>query len=154
MKEQYPFKTSRRKFRVQLVCAFAFGKLITRGLLVATIAVAVGCGKSSRLENLTGRVTASSDGSPVVGGRLIFHSDGAKNFSATTDQNGYYSAGSIPGGEGIAAGKYVITVVEFTDLEHPKPSKINVKYSQVRTSGLQVDVPAKDDKFDIVLDPP
>ena len=77
------------------------------------------------------------------------------NYSATTDKDGYYSAGSVTDGDEIAPGEYVVSVIENVgNQDHPAPPKINVKYSQVKKSGLQVTVPTEGHKYDIVLDPP
>jgi hypothetical protein len=127
---------------------------MTAGFLaIGLYAVVPGCGGSGGLKQLTGRVTLA-DGSPLVGARLIFRSNESGNFSATTDENGDYAVGSTSGAKGIAPGTYVVTVVEFRDPDHPKPTKFNTKYTQVKTSGVQVTVPAEGSKFDIMLDPP
>jgi len=111
------------------------------------------------LEKLTGRVTLSN-GAALVGARLIFHpndanSNDTKYSSATTDKDGYYSAGSVTDGDGIPPGEYVVSVIENVgNQDHPMPSKINVKYSQMKKSGLQVTVPTEGHKYDIVLDSP
>jgi hypothetical protein len=117
-----------------------------------------GCGTARRLEKLTGRVTRSN-GDPLVGARLIFHPSDSNsnetNYSATTDKDGTYSAGSAAVGGGIAHGKYVVSVIENVgNPDHPAAPKINSKYSQVKKSGLQVTVPTEGNKYDIVLDPP
>ena len=123
------------------------------GLSVAT----QGCGKSQGLERLTGRVTLSN-GAPLVGARLIFqpsdtNTNELKESSATTDKEGYYSAGRD--GRGIAPGAYLVSVIENVgNLDHPAPPRINAKYSQVKKSGLQITVPTEGHTYDIVLDPP
>jgi hypothetical protein len=127
---------------------------MTAGFLMIGLSIVVlGCGSSRGLKQLTGRVSLA-DGSPLVGARLIFRSNESGNFSATTDKNGNYSAGSTSGTKGIAPGTYVVTVLEYRDPDHPKPMKINAKYTQVKASGIQVTVPAERNTFDITLDPP
>jgi hypothetical protein len=111
------------------------------------------------LEKLAGRVTISN-GAPLSGARLIFHANGTSSnemnyLSAATDKDGYYSAGSVANGEGIPPGEYAVSVIESVgNQDHPLPSKINIKYSQAKKSGLQVTVPTEGHKYDIVLDPP
>ena len=121
--------------------------------MIGLSTVVQGCGSSKGLKQLTGRVTLA-DGSPLVGARLIFRSDESGNFSAATDKDGSYSAGSATGTKGIARGTYVVTVLEYRDPDHPKPTRINAKYTQVKASGLQVTVPTEGNTFDIKLDPP
>jgi hypothetical protein len=158
LKRQNQCRTNRRKSsRFRSECGPVLRKVTTVLLVIGLSAVAQGCGKSQRLEKLTGRVTLSN-GAPLVGARLIFQSNDMntnelKNSSATTDKDGHYSAGMD--GRGIAPGEYVVSVIENVgNLDHPAPPKINAKYSQVKKSGLRVTVPTEDHKYDIVLDPP
>ena len=125
-------------------------RLFLFGLLV----VASGCGGSGGLEELSGHVTLT-DGSPLVRARVIFRSNEAGNFSARTDGEGNYTAGSASGVEGIAPGTYKVTIMEYQgDMDHPTPPKVALKYGLVRKSGLQVTVPAEGGTYDIVLEAP
>jgi hypothetical protein len=159
LKKQYQCRTNRLKSsRFQPAGAPALRKITTLLLVIGVSAATQGCSNSHRLEKLTGRVTLSN-GAPLVGARLIFHpndtnSNEMKSSSATTDKDGYYSAGSVTDGGGIAPGEYMVSVIENVgNQDHPTPPKINAKYSQVKKSGLQVTVPTEGHTYDIVLDP-
>jgi hypothetical protein len=145
--------TSRKNYEPKPEYGAVSCRIAASFLVIGLFVASQGCGSSKGLIHLTGRVSLP-DGSPLVGARLIFRSNGSGDFSATTDENGNYSAGSTSGTKGIAPGDYVVTLVEYRDPDHPKPMRINAKYTQVKTSGLQVTVPAKSNTFDIMLDPP
>ena len=159
MKRQYQCRTNHLKSsRFQPACGPIVHKISTVLLVIGLFFATQGCGRSHRLEKLTGRVTLSK-GAPLVGARLVFHSNDANSnemkYFATTDKDGYYSAGSVTDSGGIAPGEYVVSVIESVgNQDHPAPPKINAKYSQVKKSGLQITVPTEGHTYDIVLDPP
>lgn len=154
MRRQYQCTISRRSFDARLKTRAIVCRATAGLLMIGSCVFVQGCGNPKGLKPLRGRVTLA-DGLPLVGARLIFRSnENSENFSATTDKNGDYAAGSTSGTKGIAPGSYTVTMVEYRDPDHPKPPKINSKYTQVKSSGLHVTVPAESNTFNVKLDPP
>jgi Carboxypeptidase regulatory-like domain len=134
---------------------------VSRNLLAVALGAVgfvavIGCGKSSGLQDIEGRVT-HKDGSPLVGATVMYRSaDSHKYATGVTDNDGHYTLGTSHPGEGIAPGNYSITVMENRgDEDNMRPPTIHRKYSLPSKSGLTFKVePGGKSTFDMELDPP
>ncbi len=99
--------------------------------------VTCGCGDPDRAQ-VSGRVVRT-DGTPVVGARVIFRSPATgKCANGLTNDIGEYSLGVMKKGDGIPSGEYVVTVVEdLGNWENPKPATIHPNYRHPDRSGLK-----------------
>lgn len=108
-------------------------------MLVLSVLIASGasgCGDPDRAQ-VRGRVVRT-DGTPVVGARVIFRSpETGKSANGLTDEDGAYSLGVMRKGDGIPSGEYVVTVVEdLGNWENPKPPTIHPNYRHPDRSQL------------------
>jgi hypothetical protein len=125
-------------------------------VVVAAVAVAAtGCGFGERLHSVEGTITAV-DGTPLANIRMVFTAQG-RSLSATgrTDAHGHYRLGTAAPGAGTPAGDYTVVAIDDDrglDIDHPKPSRISLRYANPATSGLAARITAPRNRFDFVLD--
>jgi hypothetical protein len=130
--------------RVPRTCT-AFGALL----------LALGCGSSDRGE-VSGRVTRP-DGSPLVGARVIARADATgKSANGLTDSNGSYVLSTVEPGDGVPAGDYKASIIEYRGMgDNMRPASISLKYGNPDESGLAFAISGGEEKvFDVVVDPP
>jgi hypothetical protein len=124
-------------------------------VLVTVFCLAVtGCRSGDKIE-VSGTVKLN-DGSPLVNARVTAMStETAAWASGTTDQQGRFTLGTEIAGEGLAPGKYRLSVVEDQgDWDHPQPPKISRKFGNPETSGLTLKIENNSlPPLDLVLDP-
>ncbi len=129
--------------RVPRTCA-AFGALL----------MAIGCGSADRAE-VSGKVTRA-DGSPLVGARVIARADATgKSANGLTDSDGSYVLSMIEPGDGVPAGEYKASIIEYRGSgDNMRPASISSKYANPDESGLAFAVSGGEEKvFDVVVDP-
>jgi hypothetical protein len=129
--------------RVPRTCA-AFGALL----------LALGCGGGDRAE-VSGKVTRA-DGSPLVGARVIARSDATgKSANGVTDNDGHYVLSMVEPGDGVPAGDYKASIIEFRGTgDNMRPASISLKYGNPDESGLAFAISGGEEKvFDVVVDP-
>lgn len=129
--------------RVPRTCA-AFGALL----------LAIGCGSADRAE-VSGKVTRA-DGSPLVGARVIARADATgKSANGLTDSDGSYVLSMIEPGDGVPAGEYKASIIEYRGSgDNMRPASISSKYANPDESGLAFAVSGGEEKvFDVVVDP-
>jgi hypothetical protein len=129
--------------RVPRTCA-AFGALL----------LALGCGGGDRAE-VSGKVTRA-DGSPLVGARVIARSDATgKSANGVTDYDGHYVLSMVEPGDGVPAGDYKASIIEFRGTgDNMRPASISLKYGNPDESGLAFAISGGEEKvFDVVVDP-
>jgi hypothetical protein len=129
--------------RVPRTCA-AFGALL----------LALGCGGGDRAE-VSGKVTRA-DGSPLVGARVIARSDATgKSANGVTDNDGHYFLSMVEPGDGVPAGDYKASIIEFRGTgDNMRPASISLKYGNPDESGLAFAISGGEEKvFDVVVDP-
>ncbi|MBN2293524.1 MAG: carboxypeptidase regulatory-like domain-containing protein [Pirellulales bacterium] len=114
-----------------------------------------GCSKYKTYD-VTGTVKFT-DGSPVAGVCLTFETD-TPPISATciTDSEGKFTLSTLGDGDGAPVGHYRVLIAppQMADPDSPPPVRFHPKYRSFKTSGLEFDVDAKSNHFDIKLDPP
>jgi hypothetical protein len=105
-------------------------------IVVLLLLLAGGCSDKA---SVRGRITRT-DGSPVVGARVIFRSAATgKSAHGMTNTTGDYQLGVMEKGDGIPPGEYTVVVVEdLGEWENPKPSTVHQNYRHPSTSGLSV----------------
>jgi hypothetical protein len=104
----------------------------------------VGCGP--RLYPVRGRVTYP-DGKPVAEGMVVFEGQGPENrLTARGDvgADGRYELSTYKPGDGVLPGKYRVLVAPKSDpnaVDRPsKPPPFDGRYTNFKTSGLEVEV--------------
>jgi hypothetical protein len=112
-----------------------------------------GCGGSS-----TGTVHGTvlhSDGSPLVGARVIARSAAGETAYGTTDANGRFELGAASG-DGVPPGDYDVIVLEDRgDPDSRQSLTVAAKYRDPEKSGLAVSVqPGESQPLNLTLDPP
>lgn len=116
--------------------------------------VVLGCG-GDRAE-VSGRVTRA-DGSPLVGARVIARSDvTGKSANGITDSDGRYVLSTADADDGVPAGDYKASVIEFRgNGDNMRPASISTKYGNPDESGLAFAISGGEEKvFDVVVDAP
>ncbi len=132
--------------------------------VVGCLVFAAGCGGKdkfleARPETVAAAGTITYKGEPVEGATILFtpvgHQQGAAGVS---DHKGRFWMSTFPPATGVVAGKYDVTIsaveavvmpelpegVHAEDVVAPPPkSRIPVKYSDIRKSGLMVEIPAE-----------
>jgi hypothetical protein len=123
----------------------------SRFCCIAALAVlAAGCGKGIGAKPVSGKVTYP-DGTPVVGARVVFDSPDLKsNAEATTDEQGVYQLTTQDPNDGAIPGKYR-AIVMHQSLDGK--SKLDKKYSDYATSGLEFTVGEDGGIFPIQVEP-
>jgi hypothetical protein len=113
-----------------------------------------GCG--SNHVGLSGKVTYT-DGTPLTVGKVCFVTD---TFSAygTLQKDGTYVVGSLSENDGLPKGNYRVYINGASKLiseseEMETESLIDEKYANSETSGLTVEIPTPNGKFDITVAP-
>jgi len=127
---------------------------LRRGAGCGVLLVVLGCG-SDRAE-VSGRVTRA-DGSPLVGARVIARSDATgKSANGVTNGDGRYVLSTVEPGDGVPAGDYKASVIEFRGTgDNMRPASIPTKYGNPDESGLTFAVAGGEEKvFDVVVDSP
>jgi hypothetical protein len=89
------------------------------------------------------------DGTPVAGAMVLFsHESKEKSLrgDAITEGDGSFVASTYTAGDGLAAGKYIVTVEKrrpvLTPEGKPGPNLLPAKYAKVETSGLTAEIKA------------
>ena len=125
---------------------------ISRVVGVATLALVVaGCGG---LYPVSGTVTLE-DGTPLTKGLVVFESaDGNSMARGPIQSDGSFKLGSNQPGDGVRPGKYraLISGFDLTDVpDEMKNLPFDAKYMRFQTSGLEFEVEAKPNVFQILL---
>ena len=81
-----------------------FFRRISGVLALLMCCVAIGCNNNALV---SGRVTYSDNGEPVLSGQIIF--TGEKSMGRGTIKDGRYSAGLLNDGEGLPPGTYTVS---------------------------------------------
>jgi hypothetical protein len=125
---------------------------------VAGLALApAGCGP--RMYPVRGTVTLE-DGSPLPKGLVIFERfDGGPALTARGDigPDGRYELSTEKTGDGVPPGKYRVSINPLDTSDTPDEQKVlpfDVKYLNLKTSGLEYEVKAGVNEFPIRLAPP
>ncbi|MCL2743463.1 MAG: carboxypeptidase-like regulatory domain-containing protein [Planctomycetaceae bacterium] len=129
-----------------------------------------GCGTSANLSGLVpGQGTVFYEGAPLAGATVTFHpvqqSEIERAASAITDSNGQFKLMTLQPNDGVLPGEYTVTVLKMKTPEidaetqrkimygelPPQPQLppehlVNVKYTDVKTSGINFTVGPKGDK--------
>jgi hypothetical protein len=114
---------------------------------LAFVFATTGCGGG--LQPVRGKVTLE-DGSPVTKGMVVFESlDSEKPITARGDiqADGSYELSTYRAGDGARPGKYRVLIAprvdpEEIDAPHPTPPAFDKRYTDFRTSGLELEVKA------------
>jgi hypothetical protein len=125
------------------------------GAAFGVLLFALGCGGGDRAE-VSGKVTRA-DGSPLVGARVIARSDATgKSASGITDDDGNYALSTVEPGDGVPAGDYKASIIEFRGMgDNMRPASISTKYGNPDESGLAFAIAGGEEKvFDVVVDAP
>jgi len=124
----------------------------------AGIAVtAAGCGP--RMYPVRGTVTLE-DGTPLAKGLVIFERfEGGRALTARGDigPDGSYELSTEKPGDGVPPGKYRVSINPLDTSDTPDEQKVlpfDVKYLNLKTSGLEYEVKAGANEFPIHLAPP
>jgi hypothetical protein len=123
------------------------------GAAFGVLLFALGCGGGDRAE-VSGKVTRA-DGSPLVGARVIARSDATgKSASGITDDDGNYVLSTVEPGDGVPAGDYKASIIEFRGTgDNMRPASISLKYGNPDESGLAFAISGGEEKvFDVVVD--
>ena len=131
---------------------------------------ASGCSKNF---SLTGKVTYE-DGTPITAGMLNFESDSSLS-RAKIQPDGTYVVGTLKEADGIPKGSYKIYITgaevaietdssripqRFDAMGNPVPTMaayrklVHPKYMTTSQSPLSCEVPAKNNRFDFIVEPP
>jgi hypothetical protein len=120
-------------------------------LVFTSFLIFAGCGNNH--VGLSGKVTFT-DGTPLTVGEVCFVTD---TFAAygTLKNDGTYVVGSLSESDGLPKGNYRVYISGASKLisESNIESLIDEKYSNSETSGLTVEVPTPNGKFDITVEP-
>lgn len=118
--------------------------------IITLTVLAAGCGKGIGTKPVSGKVTYP-DGTPVVGARVSFDAPENKaSAEATTDEQGVYQLTTQELNDGAIPGTYrVIVIHQSLDGK----SKVDKKYSEYATSGLQFTVTEEGGVFPIQVEP-
>ena len=138
-----------------LVEHFLSLRIPRRCLSFGALLLALGCGGGDRGE-VSGRVTRP-DGSPLVGARVIARVDATgKSANGLTDSNGSYVLSMVEPGDGVPAGDYKASIIEYRGMgDNMRPASISLKYGNPDESGLTFAISGGEEKvFDVVVDPP
>ncbi len=130
--------------------------------LFVSIAFVFGCSRQNDLHLAPVSGVILYEGQPLPNAIVCFLPEGIDNRAASvqTDANGRFILTTINKADGIASGKYQVTVSKFEEMEIAENNKIKksnrlpkdnknlkplipIRYNLPATSGLFVDVPAK-----------
>ncbi|MDR1480373.1 MAG: hypothetical protein LBJ00_15665 [Planctomycetaceae bacterium] len=124
-------------------------------LALMVLSVFAGC-NSAKVE-LSGKVTYT-DGTPLTVGEVCFETD-TYMARGSLKADGTYTVGSFSEKDGLPKGTYRVyisgadkLVAESDGMQLPQ-SLIDEKYRQSTTSGLMVNVPTIDGKYNIKVEP-
>src|SRR5262245_9468266 len=127
--------------------------IATAGLAMAM----AGCG--SRMYPVRGAVTLQ-DGAPRAKGLVIFERfEGGPALTARGDigPDGHYELSTENPGDGVPPGKYRVSINPLDTSDTPDEQKVlpfDVKYLNLKTSGLEYEVKSGVNEFPIRLAPP
>jgi hypothetical protein len=119
-------------------------------LIFTSLLIFAGCGNNH--VGLSGKVTFT-DGTPLTVGEVCFVTD---TFAAygTLKNDGTYVVGSISENDGLPKGNYHVYIAGAIKVNAEETeSLIDEKYGNRETSGLTVEVPTPNGKFDITVEP-
>ena len=114
--------------------------MVARLTLLAVLIGAVGCGdEKPKLVSVSGKVTFKNQ--PLTAGSVFFHPDAANGYtkdvpSSLLQLDGAFTMKTFPFGEGIAPGKYKVTLAPELANRIGKPS-----YADPAKTPWTVDVP-------------
>lgn len=115
-------------------------RFITGGLLALALVLAAGCGeRPPRLVPVTGSVMM--DGKPLTAGSIIFYPDDENEYvddnpSALLQLDGSFVMKTFPFGEGVAPGRYKVTLAPELAKRISRP-----QYENSHDSPWEIDVP-------------
>jgi len=120
----------------------------------AALAATYGCGSSDR-GTVTGKLSRS-DGTPLVGARVVATSPDGQTAYGTTNDRGEFSLGAGKDTKGVLPGDYQLIVIEdLGDPDNRRRPTISAKYRKAETSALRVGVSAGEKvELNLTLDPP
>jgi hypothetical protein len=124
-------------------------------LLSAALFLFVGCNNGK--VGLSGKVTYT-DGTPLTVGEIYFETD-THVARGTLQNNGTYVVGTLSKKDGLPKGTYRVYITGADKLVTGKneiqlpESLIDEKYRKSSTSGLTVDIPTPDAKFNVIVEP-
>ena len=125
------------------------------GLVYAAMMLsACGCGSGIKTYPVSGAVTLDSS-EPLVGGTVSMVSlDNSISATATTDDQGRFSMGTLKPGDGVPPGTYRAVVLPPIGLvgDEPQPAPFDLKYTRYETSGLEFTVEGSIDDLTIHLE--
>jgi len=138
----------------------AAARRVGRALLIALAVVALG-GCAQKTYPVTGKV-AFKDGKPLAGGMVVFSpmdpatTVGARGYILA---DGSFELSSERPGDGSLTGRYRVLVkppLQGKGEDDPlrKVPLIDPRYTKFETSGLEFEVKAGPNHFDIVVEPP
>lgn len=129
-------------------------------LLLAALAIGIGCEKSAYEATLSGKVTVN--GTAVPTGQVLLQSDSnaGKVFIGRIEKDGTYRVVAAEGSVGIEPGNYKIAIVaeetSAMDAQGKSTTKnyLSKKYADASSSGLTVNITKAKNTKDFALDGP
>ncbi len=135
---------------------FRNSRLAIHTLLVVGLSACIGCGDGKAPTfDVSGKVLVK--GQPAQGAFLVFHpkEPGEKEVPrpyATTNAEGEFKLTTYESEDGAPAGGYRVSIVwrpvPKSTIESEKPDRLQGKYSNPATSGIEVTIPKEPTKLD------
>lgn len=130
---------------------------IAQSLVLVSLLSIVGCGSSSGLVSVKGKITYN--GKPVSSGTVSFVSDDSATAYGNLTADGSYELMTEKPGDGAKPGKYKVIVVAMQDQagllpeqRSPLPAPtVPMKYTSLATTDLTAQVENKDNTIDFEL---
>jgi hypothetical protein len=122
-------------------------------ILVLSLLLVAGCGKSGGLIPVTGTVKYA-DGSPLTieAGSVIFQAaEGTGNANGAVQQDGSFTMMTKKPGDGVKPGNYKVAVQLWKSYRNLTPA-IAKKYTDPSTSGLEATVDSSHTTFDFTVE--
>ncbi len=132
--------------------ASRLGMLAAIGLIVFTI----GCGKSNGLVPVSGTITYS-DGTPVHAqiANVTFQPAGeGKGATGTLAEDGTYKLTTLEPDDGVAPGKYKVTIVATDGYPDTTQSVVAPQYGSAADTPLEATVTSSGGTFDFKVEKP
>jgi len=122
--------------------------------MAVVISSAAGCSTTAGAYPVKGKVVRT-DGKPVTSGQIEFRGENA-SASGPIQPDGSFTLGSNVPGDGALPGKYKVYLSGdcLGSGYDGKPAEVDAKYGDADKSGLEFEVKAQTNTFEIKVDPP